>query len=148
MKIIGKYIPAANMPNNIWQGYVTSPYDSDEFLMKVDHQMNTAHRFTANYFLTTGTNTVAAGTGNLPWARQQFNWRQHNVNVSDTWVMASNRINQAWFSFNRNFGGRLNVPPCHAAMVLLATPNPSSSLPPDRSCSVAAWIPMVTALRP
>jgi hypothetical protein len=110
MKIISTYIPQANVPGNIWQGFVPSPYNSDEILLKLDHQLNTAHRLSGNYFLTTGSNTVKAGTGNLPWASQEFKWRQHNVNVSDTWVASSNRINQAWFSFNRNFGGRLNLP--------------------------------------
>src|SRR4051812_24490241 len=110
MKIINDYIPLSNVPGNIWQGYVPSPYNSDEVLLKVDHQINSAHRFSANYFLTTGSNTVRAGGGNLPWGSQDFNWRQHNVNVSDTWVVSPHRINQGWFSFNRNFGGRLNQP--------------------------------------
>jgi hypothetical protein len=110
MKIISNYIPEANVPGSIWQGYVPSPYDTDEILMKIDHQLNAAHRFSGNYFLTKGSNTVKAGTGNLPWASQQFAWRQHNVNLSDTWVVSTNKINQAWFSFNRNFGGRLNLP--------------------------------------
>ena len=109
-KIISNYIPAANVPGNIWQGYVQSPFDSDELLVKIDHQINDAHRLTGSYFVTGGTNTVAAGTGNLPWASQQFNWRQHNVNVSDTWIVDSSKINQAWFSATRNFGGRLNLP--------------------------------------
>ena len=108
MKIINDYIPLANVPGNIWQGYVPSPFDTDEFLVKLDHQLNAAHRLSGSYFLTTGDNTVRAGTGNLPWASQQFNWTQHNLNVSDTWVLSDNKINQAWFSFNRNFGGRLN----------------------------------------
>ena len=110
MKIINDYIPLSNVAGNIWQGFVPSPYDSDEMLIKVDHQMNAAHRFSGNYFLTEGSNTVKAGSGNLPWASQQFKWRQHNVNLSDTWVISNSRINQAWFSFNRNFGGRLQVP--------------------------------------
>ena len=110
MKIINDYIPLSNVPGSIWQGYVPSPYNSDEGLIKIDHQINAAHRLSGNYFLTTGTNTVRAGSGNLPWANQNFNWRQHNVNVSDTWVISNNRINQGWFSFNRNFGGRLNLP--------------------------------------
>ena len=110
MKIIASYIPQANVSGNIWQGYVPSPYDTNEGLIKIDHQMNAAHRLSANYFLTSGSNTVKAGTGNLPWASQEFKWRQHNLNVSDTWVISSSRINQAWFSFNRNFGGRLNQP--------------------------------------
>jgi hypothetical protein len=109
-KIINNNIPAANVPGNIWQGYVQSPFDSDELLVKIDHQINEAHRFTGSYFVTGGTNTVASGTGNLPWASQQFNWRQHNVNLSDTWILDSSRINQAWFSATRNFGGRLNLP--------------------------------------
>ena len=110
MKIINDYIPLSNVSGNIWQGFVPSPYDSDEMLIKVDHQMNAAHRFSGNYFLTEGSNTVKAGSGNLPWASQQFKWRQHNVNLSDTWVISTNKINQTWFSFNRNFGGRLQVP--------------------------------------
>jgi len=110
MKIINQYIPAANVPGSIWQGYLESPYDSNEILVKADHQLTTDHRLSGAYFRTSGTNTVQAGGGNLPWGNQQFNWRQHNLNVSDTWSISSTRINQAWFSFNRNFGGRLNLP--------------------------------------
>ena len=109
-KIINTYVPVSNVPGNIWQGYVPSPFDSNEMLVKVEHQLNDAHRLSGSYFITSGTNTVAAGTGNLPWASQQFNWKQHNVNLSDTWVISNNRINQGWFSFTRNFGGRLNLP--------------------------------------
>jgi hypothetical protein len=109
-KILTTYIPNANLPGNLWQGFVPSPYDSDEFLIKVDHQINDAHRLSGSYFITSGANTVAAGTGNLPWGSQQFKWRQHNVNLSDTWVLNSSQINQAWFSYTRNFGGRLNLP--------------------------------------
>jgi hypothetical protein len=110
MKIINTYVPLANVPGNIWQGYVSSPYDSDELLVKVDHQVTGAHRFTGSYFTTAGTNTVAAGTGNLAWASQQADWRQHNINLSDTWVVSNSRINQAWVTYSRNLGGRLNLP--------------------------------------
>jgi hypothetical protein len=110
MKIINTYIPLSNLPGNMWQGYVDSPYNSDEFLLKFEHQINPAHRFTASYFNTGGNNTVKAGSGNLPWASQQFKWRQHNVNMSDVWVISSNKINQVWGTFTRNFGGRLNTP--------------------------------------
>ena len=74
MKIINTYIPLANVPGQIWQGYVPSPYDSDEMLVKIDHQLNAAHRLTGSYFLTSGSNTVRAGGGNLPWASQEFKW--------------------------------------------------------------------------
>jgi hypothetical protein len=110
MKIINDFIPTANTASGRWQGNVPSPFDSDEVLAKVDHQLNEAHRLTFNYFTTAGSNTVRAGNGNLPWASQQFNWRQHNLNLSDVWVISPNKINQAWMTYTRNFGGRLNLP--------------------------------------
>ena len=60
MKIINTYIPQSNVPGSIWQGYIPSPYDTDEILLKVDHQLNAAHRFNASYFLTTGPPTPCA----------------------------------------------------------------------------------------
>jgi Carboxypeptidase regulatory-like domain len=112
MKIINDFIPTANVAGSKWQGNVPSPYDTDEVLAKVDHQLNGAHRLTFNYFTTAGSNTVKAGSSNnaLPWASQQFNWRQHNLNLSDTWVISPTKINQAWMTYTRNFGGRLNLP--------------------------------------
>ena len=110
MKIINTYIPAANVAGSIWQGHVPSPFDTNEFLLKIDHQLNTAHRLSGSYFETSGINTVRAGNGNLPWASQSFNWRQHDLNVSDVWVISPDKINQAWLTYTRNFGGRLNVP--------------------------------------
>lgn len=110
LKIINTYIPLSNVAGSKWQGNIPSPFDTNEFLVKLDHQMNAAHRLTFSYFETSGTNTVRAGTGNLPWASQQFNWRQHNVNLSDTWVISPGMINQVWATYTRNFGGRLNLP--------------------------------------
>src|SRR5438874_7210323 len=109
-KIISTYIPAANITGSKWQGNIPSPFDSNDFLVKLDHQLNTAHRLTFSYFETTGTNTVKAGSGNLPWASQQFKWRQHNVNASDVWIIGASKVNQVWMTYTRNFGGRLNLP--------------------------------------
>jgi hypothetical protein len=109
-RIIKDYIPLSNVAGGIWQGYVASPYNTNEALLKIDHQLNATHRFSGSYFWTAGENDVHAGSGNLPWALYHFNWRQHNLNLSDTWVVSQNKINQLWFSFNRNFGGRLNLP--------------------------------------
>lgn len=110
VKIISTYIPTANVAGSRWQGNVPSPFNTDEFLAKIDHQLNAAHRLTFSYFRTAGTNTVKAGSGNLPWASQQFKWRQHNINLSDVWIISPTRINQVWMTYTRNFGGRLNLP--------------------------------------
>src|SRR5215469_11869688 len=110
MSIINQFIPAANVGTNQWQGFIPSPYDTDEFLGKVDHNLSQRQQLTASYFETSGTNTVQAGGGNLPWSQQRFNWRQHEANLSDTWSIGPNKINQVWLTYTRNFGGRLNVP--------------------------------------
>lgn len=114
LKIINDYIPRSNftLPNGRagWQGNVPTPYDSDEFLIKVDHQLNEPHRLSFMYFNTAGSATVFPGSGNLPWATQDYKWRQHNLNLSDVWVISPDKINQVWLTFTRNMGGRLNFP--------------------------------------
>ncbi len=110
VKIIKDFIPAANLAGSRWQGNLSVPFNTDEFLQKVDHQLNEAHRLTANYFTTAGLTNEPAGSGNLPWATRDFKWRQHNLNLSDVWIISPNKINQAWLTYTRNFGGRVNQP--------------------------------------
>lgn len=110
------HIPVANQPGNGWAGSVPGPDNRNDFLAKIDHALSAAHRLTFNYFETSGksvTTPLNSGTqlpnGNLPWSVQQFQWRQHVFNVSDTWVIGPSMVNQAWLNFTRNFGGRLNL---------------------------------------
>src|ERR1700687_2015180 len=109
--IMKKAIPGANSPKNGWQGTLPNPFNTDEFLAKVDHNLTEGHRLTASYYETSGKNTVKAGStmNPLPWSVQQFTWRQHNTNVSDTWIISPNKVNQIWLSYMRNFGGRLTL---------------------------------------
>jgi hypothetical protein len=113
-RIINDFIPLSNMtlPNGNpgWQGNIQTPLDTDEFLAKVDHQLTDDHRLTVSYFNTAGETTVFPGSGNLPWATQTFKWRQHNLNISDVWVIDPSKVNQVWLTFTRNIGGRLNIP--------------------------------------
>ena len=130
LKIINTYIPLSNVTGSKWQGNVPSPFNSDEVLVKLDHQLNNEHHLNLSYFNTGGTNTVKAGSGNLPWASQQFKWRQQNVNLSDVWIISANKINQAWMTYTRNFGGRLNLPATSLADLGSAfTPQGTPSLP-------------------
>ena len=114
LKIINDYIPRSNITlangRAGWQGNVPNPFNSDEFLVKVDHQLNDPHRLSFSYFNTVGNTTVFPGTGNLPWATQNFKWRQHNLNLSDVWVINAEQVNQVWLTYSRMFGGRNNEP--------------------------------------
>src|SRR6202166_1683172 len=110
-------IPVANVGATGWQGTAASPYNTDEFIIKLDHNLTSNQRLSGSYFYTTGTNAVpplnatsGQPNGNIPWAIQQFNWRQQNLNISHTWTANSNLVNQVWLGYTRNFGGRLNLP--------------------------------------
>jgi hypothetical protein len=109
MNILSKDIPLANLPGNIWQGQVPSPYNTNEVLAKIDHNFTDRNVLTGSYYETSGNNSVLPG-GNLPWSMQSFNWRQQNVNASDTITINPNTVNQFWMTYTRNFGGRLNTP--------------------------------------
>ena len=113
-KIIDSYIPLSNitLPNGNagWQGNIPTPYNFNEYLGKVDYQLNNAHRLTVSYFNTGGTSTTKGGSPNVPWSVQDSTWRQHSVNASDVWIISAAKINQVWLTFSRNFGGRINSP--------------------------------------
>jgi hypothetical protein len=100
-----------------FQAVAPSPYNTDEFLIKVDHNLTSNQRLSGSYFYTSGNNevpplnsTTGQPNGNIPWDVQQFTWRQQNVNVSDTWTAKPNLTNQFWLGYTRNMAGRLNLP--------------------------------------
>ena len=110
-------IPVANFGATGWQGTSPSPFNADEFLIKIDHNLGENQRLGGSYFYTSGNNSVpplnsnsGLPNGNIPWDVQQFTWRQQNLNLSDTWTVNPDLVNQAWFTYTRNFGGRLNLP--------------------------------------
>src|SRR5580700_2128304 len=110
-------IPTSNVAKNGWQGVAPSPFDTDEFLIKLDHNLTANHRLSGSYFYTTGDNSVpplnstsGQPNGNIPWSIQAFSWRQQNVNMSDTWTARPNLVNQVWIGYTRNVGGRTNLP--------------------------------------
>jgi hypothetical protein len=100
-----------------FQAVAPSPYNTDEFLIKVDHNLTSNQRLSGSYFYTSGNNmvpplnsTTGQPNGNIPWDVQQFTWRQQNVNLSDTWTARPNLANQLWLGYTRNIAGRLNLP--------------------------------------
>ncbi len=109
VRIMNDYLPLANLGNNTYQGQVPSPYNTDEFLAKVDHQVTDMQRLSASYYTTAGTNSIQPG-GNLPWSIQSYDWRQQNANVNYTWTATPTLVNQTWLSYTRYFGGRTNLP--------------------------------------
>ena len=68
--------------------------------------------------------TVAGnnGGGNVPWTINQSTLSNGtNANVSDVHTFNSNTANQAWLTFTRAAGGRVNLPQFGPATQTLAT---------------------------
>lgn len=103
------HIPLPNAPGNIAQGYLTLPYNTDEFLLKIDQNWSPSHRFTGEVFETAGTNNLNPG-GNLAWSKEKYFYRQWNAVLSDIYTFNSNWVNQFWLSYTRDMGGRLDTP--------------------------------------
>jgi hypothetical protein len=131
-KIIDTYIPLSNITlsngNAGWQGNIPTPFNSNEYLGKMDYELNAAHRLSVSYFNTGGTSTTKGGSPNVPWSLQDSTWRQHSVNASDVWLISAAKVNQVWFTFSRNFGGRINNPAISltdlgSAFTIQGTPN-------------------------
>ncbi|HMG03718.1 MAG TPA: carboxypeptidase regulatory-like domain-containing protein [Edaphobacter sp.] len=113
--IINKYIPLPNAQNlstpflNRWTGYTPAVMNTDEFLIKVDHNLTPNQRVQVSYFNTSGIQQQSPG-GNLVWSQQNYSWRQQNANVSHTWTISPTKINQIWLNYTRMLAGRVNTP--------------------------------------
>jgi hypothetical protein len=111
LKIQERYVPLANLANNFFEVSRPDPIDTDEATVKFDHHLTAAHSLAVSYFFLTGKDTQPlSGSGNIPWVDRDFDWKQHNVNVVDTWTLSSLLINQLRVTYMRQFGGRINNP--------------------------------------
>lgn len=113
--ILNKLIPLPNAKNlttpffNRWAGYTPAVQNTDEFLIKVDHNLTPSQRISLSYFNTSGIQQQSPG-GNLNWSQQNYSWRQQNANVSHTWTLSPTKINQIWVNYTRLIAGRVNTP--------------------------------------
>jgi hypothetical protein len=106
LSLLAAYVPASNAPTNHWQGHVTSPYDTNEFLIKGDHALTDNHRLAALFFTTSGKYAVNSGGNISPYSMTTYSWRQMNANLTETWTISPNVVNQAWASLTRMMSSR------------------------------------------
>jgi hypothetical protein len=90
--------------------YDPLPQNSDEYLIKTDHQLNENHRITLSYFRFGSATTILPGGLTSGWTYSNYASTQQNANVSDTWTISPRTVNQAWLSYTRQYGGRIPVP--------------------------------------
>jgi len=109
-------IPLPNAPlsgsstNLQWIGYFTGPTDENEYLGKYDMQLSDKDHIAATYFFVRTTQNAFGGGNVAPWSINQSYTNQTNANVSDVHTFTGTTANQAWLSYTRAAGGRVNLP--------------------------------------
>ena len=105
------YVPLANLPGNFYEIRTPDPLRTDEMTLKLDHNFSSERSLGVSYFFLKGTDMQPlSGSGNIPWVDRDFNWKQQNLNVADTWILSATRINQLRVTYVRQYGGRVNNP--------------------------------------
>jgi Carboxypeptidase regulatory-like domain/TonB dependent receptor-like, beta-barrel len=108
--LMTKYIPLpTNTTTNGYAGYFIGPTNQDEYLGKYDEVLSDSDHVSASYFFLNTTQN-AYGNGNIPYMTNQSYGKQTNVNISDIHTFSATTANQAWLTFTRVAGGRVNLP--------------------------------------
>ncbi len=104
-----KLIPLPNSAGNTWTGFFTGPTQDNEYLGKFDELIRDNDHLSVTYFFVK-TTQKAFGNGPLPWDINQSYTNQTNANVSEVHTFGARTANQAWLTFTRAAGGRVNLP--------------------------------------
>ena len=123
-----------------------TPEQYNQYLIKTDHQLTTAHRLTLSYFLYDYSIRVNPG-GLTPqqWTYSSYKTKQQNANASDTWTISPRTINQAWLAYTRQFGGRIPVPD-NSTFANFGSDFGISGLPSRGQVSVPSWFTLSQAI--
>ena len=92
-----------------YSGFFTSPTADNEYLAKFDDVLSDKDHLAVTYFFVK-TTQGAFGNGPIPWDTNQSFTDQTNANISDVHTFGPTTANQAWFTFTRAAGGRVNLP--------------------------------------
>jgi hypothetical protein len=108
--VLSKYIPQpTNTTTNAYAGYYVGPTDQNEYLGKFDETLSDKDHVAASFFYLNTTQN-AFGNGSIPWFTNQSYSKQYNTNISDIHTFSAKTVNQAWVTFTRVAGGRINLP--------------------------------------
>ncbi len=93
-----------------WSGYFTGPTADNEYLGKYDQVVSDKDHVAATYFFVRTTQNAFGGGNIAPWTVNQSYTNQTNANISDVHTFGAATANQAWLSYTRAAGGRVNLP--------------------------------------
>ncbi|MFC5864816.1 carboxypeptidase regulatory-like domain-containing protein [Acidicapsa dinghuensis] len=112
---IGSSIPLPNGALNpskgggAYAGLFPTPTTEDEYLGKYDQNLGDKDHVAATFFWSRNVLGASPG-GNVPWTINQSASDSTNINLSEVHTFSPATANQAWLSYTRAAGGRVNLP--------------------------------------
>ncbi len=115
---VGSSIPLPNVPGSLtnatkgggsYAGLLPNPTQENEYLGKYDQNLGEKDHVAATYFFSRNVLNNSPG-GNVPWTLNVNASNGTNINVSDVHTFTPTTANQAWLTYTRAAGGRVNLP--------------------------------------
>jgi hypothetical protein len=92
-----------------YSGLLPNPTQENEYLGKYDQNLGEKDHATGTYFFSRNVLNNSPG-GNVPWTLNVNASDGTNINLSDVHTFNPTTANQAWLTFTRAAGGRVNLP--------------------------------------
>lgn len=99
-----KLVPLPNAPGGYFQGSAASWNNEDQGFVKIDHQINAAHKISGSLFLVrnSGVDPFVSSTQIPNYAIVDSAYDQRNVVANEDWIVTPALLNQARFSYSLN----------------------------------------------
>jgi hypothetical protein len=119
--LLNQYVPLPNRADGTFQGVPLGHERSNQFTVKIDHQLTKNQRLSGYYYFTQHHlekpfARFQAGGATLPGFGDLTDERIQQVNVSHTWTIGAAAVNEARFTFFREGQGTF-LHPQHTALV-------------------------------
>jgi hypothetical protein len=121
LDLMNQFVPQANIGNSTFQGVPLGHEHSDQFTIKMDHELTKKQHLTGYYYfeqhhLEKPFARFQSGGANLPGFGDLTDERTQQVNISHTWAIGATAVNEARFTMFREGQGTF-LHPQHTNLV-------------------------------
>jgi hypothetical protein len=121
LDLMNQYVPLANRPDGTFQGVPLGHERSNQFTVKIDHELTKNQHLTGYYYFTQHYLAkpfarFQSGGATLPGFGDLTDERTQQVNIAHTWTIGATSVNEVRFTFFREGQGTF-LHPQHTALV-------------------------------
>jgi len=121
LDLMNQFVPQANIGDSLFQGVPLGHERSNQFTVKIDHELTknqhlTGYYYLTDHFLAKPFARFQAGGANLPGFGDLTDERVQQINISHTWTIGATAVNEARFTLFREGQGTF-LHPQHTALV-------------------------------